>query len=89
MKTIALLGACVIAGAVRYPSEGHQTVDDDEARRLIEAGLAEEADAEEVDDGLDEHTVAELRKPADEDGVDLGHAKAKPDIIAAIRAHRA
>jgi hypothetical protein len=86
MKTIVLLGATVIAGAVRYPSEGPIPVRDDaEADRLVEMKLAKHAD----DDGLDDIKVEDLKKLATEEKVDLGEAKNKPDIIKAIRAHRA
>lgn len=48
--TIALLTSVVVAGAVRYPSEGPLRVADDEAERLIDNGQAElvedEAEAE-------------------------------------------
>lgn len=88
MKTIVLLGATVIAGAVRYPSEGPIPVRDDaEADRLVEMKLAEHADQD--DDGLDDIKVDDLKKLANEEKVDLGDAKNKPDIIKAIRAHRA
>ncbi|MGA1800197.1 hypothetical protein VH567_15610 [Sphingomonas sp. 4RDLI-65] len=90
MKTIVLLGATVIAGAVRYPSEGPIPVRDDaEADRLVEMKLAEHADEATDGDGLDDIKVEDLKKLATEEKVDLGDAKNKPDIIKAIRAHRA
>lgn len=90
MKTIVLLGATVIAGAVRYPSEGPIPVRDDaEADRLVEMKLAEHADEATDDDDLEDLKVEDLKKLANEEMVDLGDAKNKPDIIKAIRAHRA
>lgn len=60
MKTILLLGTAVIAGAVRYATEGPIPVRDDaEADRLVEEGLAVEpeedldGDAAETEDGPD------------------------------------
>ena len=40
-------------------------------------------------DDLDGKSVADLKKIAEQDGIDLGEATKKTDIIAAIRAHRA
>ncbi len=93
MKTLVLLGAAVIAGAVRYPTEGPIPVrDDDEADRLIELDLAveqvEEDDDVDVMDGLADQKVDDLKKIAEHEGVDLGTATKKAEIVAAIRAHR-
>lgn len=38
-----------------------------------------------TDDGLEDMTVSELRALADERGIDLGDARRKADIIAALR----
>lgn len=38
-----------------------------------------------ADDGLEDMTVSELRALADERGIDLGDARRKADIIAALR----
>ncbi|HEX8382444.1 MAG TPA: hypothetical protein VF592_03615 [Sphingomonas sp.] len=85
MQTIKLKGPAVINGAVRYPAEGAIPVSDGEAKK--------QRDAENVDDGesddLDGKSVADLKKIAEQDGIDLGEATKKTDIIAAIRAHRA
>ncbi|MBB3940700.1 hypothetical protein GGR39_002357 [Novosphingobium fluoreni] len=58
MKTILLLGTTVIAGAVRYATEGPILVrNDEEADRLVELGLAVEHDedigANDTDEGPD------------------------------------
>lgn len=87
MKTIVLLGAAIIAGAVRYPIEGPQVVQDAEADRLVENKLAKFEGDE--DDDLDDLKVEDLKKLAETETVDLGTAKSKGDIIKAIRAHRA
>lgn len=89
MKTIAILGTANVAGAVRYAIEGPIPVrDDDEAKRLVDLGLAEYVDEGDFDDGLDDQKVEDLKKIVEDEGVDLGSATKKADIVAAIRAHR-
>lgn len=94
MRLIQIISTAVVAGAVRYASEGPIPVrDDNEARRLVEElELAEFADEDEGGDGegddLDAMQVADLKKLAADEGVDLGTATKKADIIAAIHAHR-
>lgn len=46
----------------------------------------EEEAAGQGDDGLDKMNVTDLRKLAEGDDIDLGQARTKPEIIAAIRA---
>jgi hypothetical protein len=91
MKTLRLLGPAIVAGAVRYPTEGPIPVQDVEADRLVENGLAEaiEDDDDGFDDDLDGKAVADLKTVAADEKVDLGSATTKAKIIAAIRAHRA
>jgi hypothetical protein len=43
-KTIRLLATAIIAGFPRSPVEGLQIVSDEDAKRLIDAGQAEEAE---------------------------------------------
>lgn len=95
MRLIQIISTAVVAGAVRYASEGPIPVrDDKEAKRLVEElELAEYADEEEGDadgdgDDLDAMQVADLKKLAADEGVDLGTATKKADIITAIHAHR-
>lgn len=87
MKILRLLGPAIVAGAVRYPTEGPIPVQDVEADRLVENGLAEAV--EDDDDDLDGLKLADLKKVATEEKVDLGQASTKAVIITAIRAHRA
>jgi len=97
MKIVTLNGPAVIAGAIRYPVEGSQTVTDAEAKRLKDGGfldgeptdLDDEQTGEDVGDGLDNETVADLKATAEAEGIDLGEATKKADILAAIRAARA
>ena len=51
-KAIRLLATCMIAGLPRSPAEGVQTVPEDEALRLIEAGQAVDADQDVEGAGL-------------------------------------
>lgn len=88
MKNIILRMPRVIGGVVRQPAEGAIPVADEIAEQLILEDLADDAD-EEVDDGLDGEKVADLKKVASDEGVDLGTANSKAEIIAAVRAHRA
>ena len=96
MRLIQILAVAVVAGAVRYAAEGPISVrDDDEAQRLVDLELAEFADEdEEADDHsegetLEDMSVPDLKKLAADEGVDLGTATKKADVIAAINAHRA
>jgi hypothetical protein len=95
MRLIQIVAVAVVAGAVRHAIEGPIPVrDDEEAERLVELGLAEFADEvadgdEGDDEDLDAMQVADLKKLAEDEGVDLGSATKKADIIAAINAHRA
>ncbi|MDX3885992.1 MAG: hypothetical protein QHC65_16330 [Sphingomonas sp.] len=94
MKTIVIFAATLVAGAVRQPCEGPIPVSDEEAERLVGLGLAEteeEEEREEPDDAADLAglTVDQLKSVAEAEGVDLGEATKKADIIAAIIQHRA
>lgn len=53
---------------------------------LQSASVASAADAVMADKELDEMTVAELKAVAEQQGIDLGNAKKKADILKAIRA---
>jgi hypothetical protein len=58
-------------------------------RRELAAALAKEKekqDEQTVEKPLDEMTVAELKEYADQHGIDLGEAKKKAEILAAIQA---
>lgn len=85
MKEVNLKNFAVIRGAVRYASEGPITVTDDEAKRLEDAGQL----ADEDDDDLAGLKLAELKKVAADEGVELGEATTKAAIADAIRTHRA
>lgn len=88
---ITLLQTCMIAGLPRSPVEGVQEVDAGEAKRLVDAGMAEMADVggdDADDDGLDGKTVKELRDLAKADEVKVESDANKAALIAAIRKHR-
>ena len=89
MKTVNLLGPTVIEGAVRYPTEGPFMLLDDVADHLVTEGRAELLSEDEEDDPLDVMKVTELKQLATAEAIDLGEAKSKVQIIAAIRAARA
>ena len=93
MKYVNLKVARVIDGVVRQPAEGPIAVDDAVAEQIVadDAGeIASDGDdlPDDDDDGLDDETVADLKSLAELEGVDLGEATKKADIIAAIRARR-
>lgn len=95
MVSISLLATCMIGGLPRSPVEGVQTVPEDEAKRLVEANMAEFADISGDDgedgvagDDLDDKTVAQLTAIAKEESVTLPDKPKKADIVAAIRAKR-
>jgi hypothetical protein len=92
LKAITLLSTCIIAGLPRSPIEGVQTVPEDEANRLIEAGMAEDAsgdvEVEDENDGLDAMKVPALRSLAADEGITLAGGANKATIIAAIRSAR-
>ena len=46
MKYLKLRVDAYVNGALRYTGDGVQQVDDDEAQRLIDAGLAEDVSAD-------------------------------------------
>jgi len=100
MKKILLLsaayangGAYVDAGNTLEIGDGKHQITNERAVD-IESGLRGEiSDVEETDedgdgDGFDAFTVAELKKYATDESIDLGTAKTKPEILAAIRARR-
>lgn len=87
MPEIKLNGPAVVNGAIRYPTEGLIPVNDVEAERLFKGGFLD-LDEDDGDDLADEK-VDDLKSLAELEGVDLGAATKKADIIAAIRAHRA
>lgn len=99
-KVILLLSAAYLNGnafvdagaTVSIGTEKHEITE--ERARDIEKGLrgeisdAEDADEDGDGDGFDAFTVAELKKYATDESIDLGTAKTKPEILAAIRAPR-
>lgn len=93
MKHIRMLVAANVLGALRQPAEGVIPVSDEEAERLIDNQLAELVDDDDAGEGdgdsLAKLSVAKLKATAEAEGVDLGEAKTKAEIIAAIEAHRA
>lgn len=86
MKLVKLKSPAFIGGAIRYPSEGPFYLTDAEADHLVDNDKAE---FEGEEDELDSLKVAELKALAAEEGIDLGEAKVKAEIIAAIRFARA
>jgi hypothetical protein len=89
---ITLLATCMIAGLPRSPVEGAQEVDEDEAKRLVDAGMAELADIEVADeddgDGLDKRTVTQLKVIATNEKVEIASGANKDAMLEAIRNHR-
>lgn len=76
----------------RWLEQRTQVVDDDGAPlvEVFDPGvglLAQVGNYElaEANDGLDKLTIPELKKKAEDLGIDLGGATKKPDILAAIR----
>lgn len=88
MPEIKLNGPAVVNGAIRYPTEGLIPVTEAEADRLYDGGFLDLEDGE-LGDGLEDEKVNDLKSLAELEGVDLGDASKKAEIIAAIRAHRA
>lgn len=97
MIYVRLLSTAIIAGVPRSPVEGIQSVSDDEAKRLVDAGQAEYADGD-VDqsdsdfdansDGLDKKNKAALAKIAKDESITLETDANKATMIAAIRKGR-
>ena len=81
MKKIVLIGAALVAGVMRYPSEGTLEVAADEADALIKVGLAKA-------DDINALRVDELRDVAELEGVSIGPAALKEDLTTAIRDRR-
>lgn len=94
---VALALPAAVYSVLRHPVEGGLLVDEDEAERLVAAGVlkgdperardAGEDDGEEGD-GLDDMKVDELNVLVIKEDVPLNDATKKADIIAAIRKHR-
>lgn len=102
MKHILLLSAAYLnggayadAGETVAIGDGKQEITEDRAVD-IENGMRGEIteveddveEAEDEGDGLDTFTVPELKKYAVDQNIDLGEARTKPAILAAIRAPR-
>lgn len=81
MKKIVLIGAAPVDGKMRYPSEGVLEVPADQAEALIGVGLAK------LDD-LATQKVEQVRAIAKDEGVAIGPAALKGDIVDAIRDRR-
>ncbi|VXC63330.1 hypothetical protein [Sphingomonas sp. AX6] len=89
MKEVTLKSFAVIRGAVRYASEGPITVTEDEAKRLKDADQLADDDDDDDGDDLTGLKLVDLKKVAEDEGVDLGEATTKAAIADLIRAHRA
>lgn len=92
MVFITLLQTCMIAGLPRSPVEGAQEVPEDEAKRLVDAGMAEiaeiaDTDAED-DDDLDKKSIKDLKALLKSEGGEAAGNATKDDLIAAINAGR-
>jgi hypothetical protein len=93
MKIVNLIGPAVIAGAVRYPIENPLTVTDEQAVQLKDSGRLdgepEDPDGEEGKEvDLSKLKIEELRALAANEGIELGDARSKADIITAIELAR-
>lgn len=95
LVVITLLQTCMIAGLPRSPAEGNQTVPESEAKRLVDARMAElvdvETEAEDEGDGLDKLGITKLRSIAKDEEVTVPKfvkETEKEITIAAIRAKR-
>lgn len=68
-------------------------VADEQIERLLERGLIEKVESDEVElpegDPNDKWTGPQLKKYATDNGIDIGAAKNKADVLAAIAAHAA
>ncbi len=80
-------GATVGVGTEKHEITEERAVDIEKGLRG-EISEVEDADGEGDGDGFDAFTVAELKKYAADESIDLGAAKTKPEILVAIRAHR-
>lgn len=86
-------GAFIEAGETVSVSDDKRGITDERAQDIVDAGRGEFHEVEDEDDldagdGLDAMKVADLRKLADEENIDLGNAAKKDEIVAAIRAAR-
>ncbi|OJU22699.1 MAG: hypothetical protein BGN95_03790 [Sphingomonas sp. 66-10] len=86
-------GAFIEAGETVPVSDDKRAITDERAEDIVEAGRGEFREGDDDDeldagDGLDAMKVADLKKLADEEAVDLGTAAKKDEIVAAIRAAR-
>ena len=92
---ITLLQTCMIAGLPRSPAEGAQDVDVAEAKRLVDANMAEyadmdvagddEGDDDDRDDHLEKKSVKQLKAIAKQMSLDLAANATKSQLIDAIR----
>lgn len=89
---ITLLQTCMIADLPRSPAEGAQEVEVAEAKRLVDAKMAEYADIDVADedhsDGLDKNTVAQLKVIATNEKVEFASGANKNALLKAIRDQR-
>lgn len=79
-------GATVGIGTDKHEITEERAVDIEKGMRG-EISEIEDADGEDDGDGFDAFTVPELKQYATDKTIDLGTAKSKPDILAAIRKH--
>lgn len=80
-------GATVAIGTDKHEITEERAIDIQKGLRGEISEVEDETDA--VDsDGFDAFTVPELKKYATDESIDLGTAKTKPEILAAIRNHR-
>lgn len=86
-------GAFIEAGETVPVNDEKRGITDERAQDIVDGGRGEfhEVDDEgdlDAGDGLDAMKVADLKKLADEEAIDLGNAAKKDEIVAAIRAAR-
>ncbi|MCG7385099.1 hypothetical protein [Paenibacillus sp. ACRRY] len=77
-----VLGPVIFGGVI--VNSGEIELDETKGARLVERGILEEVEAEEETD-INKMKVDQLKDYAEKNGIDLGDAKGKPEILKAIK----
>ncbi|WP_337033207.1 hypothetical protein [Paenibacillus illinoisensis] len=83
MSKYKVLGPVIFGGVI--VDSGEIELDETKGSRLVERGVLEAIEAEEQETDINKMKVDELKDYAEKNGIDLGDAKGKPEILKAIK----
>ncbi|WP_145333345.1 hypothetical protein [Paenibacillus xylanexedens] len=83
MPKYKVLSPVILGGVIAYAGEFE--VDEKKGARLVERGVLEEIESDEVETDIEKMKVPQLKEYAELNKIDLGDAKGQKEILNAIK----